>query len=247
MTAAGMRLLVSVRSLDEAVEAIDGGCDILDVKEPGRGSLGMADPRVIVEVAEFAGSLGRASSAALGELREWPRPELAGAAWPRLDFAKLGLAGMAADRGWQRKWCDLRDELNVTSQWIAVAYADAEACEAPSVEAVVEAAVATRCAGMLIDTWNKSRGDLLEQMDVTRLQWVRRRTREAGLLLGLAGRVTVDGLPRVVALKPDVVAIRSAACLEGQREQAVDSGRVALFAERLRKARESVAAMSNAG
>ncbi|MFP6767446.1 MAG: (5-formylfuran-3-yl)methyl phosphate synthase, partial [Planctomycetaceae bacterium] len=114
-------------------------------------------------------------------------------------------------------------------------------------EAVVEAAVATRCAGMLIDTWNKSRGDLLEQMDVTRLQWVRRRTREAGLLLGLAGRVTVDGLPRVVALKPDVVAIRSAACLEGQREQAVDSGRVALFAERLRKARESVAAMSNEG
>ena len=65
MTADGMRLLVSVRSLDEAVEAISGGCDILDVKEPGRGSLGMADLREIVAVAEFAGSVGRASSAAL--------------------------------------------------------------------------------------------------------------------------------------------------------------------------------------
>ncbi|MBQ16338.1 MAG: hypothetical protein CMJ65_04350 [Planctomycetaceae bacterium] len=247
MTADGMRLLVSVRSLDEAVEAISGGCDILDVKEPGRGSLGMADLREIVAVAEFAGSVGRASSAALGELEEWPRPGLRNTAWPRLDYAKLGLSGMAVDRGWQRKWCDVREELNVTSQWIAVAYADAESCEAPSVEAVVEAAVATRCAGVLIDTWNKSRGDLLEQIDVTRLEWVRRRTRQAGLLLGLAGRVSVEGLPRVVALKPDVVAIRSAACLEGQREQAVDSGRVALFAERLRKARVSLEAMPTAG
>ena len=247
MTADATGLLVSVRSVDEAVEAVAGGCAILDVKEPARGSLGMADVEVIAEVAGFAKSVGRISSAALGELVEWPRAEMTAQAWPRLGYAKLGLSEMAADPGWQRKWCDVRDGLGVTSQWIAVAYADAESCGAPSVEAVVEAAVSTRCAGVLIDTWDKTRGGLLEQLATTRLRWARRATRGAGLLLGLAGQLTVDTLPQVAELGPDVVAIRSAACRQGQREMAVDSARVAEFVEGLRKARALSEELRTAG
>ncbi|MFM7835691.1 MAG: (5-formylfuran-3-yl)methyl phosphate synthase, partial [Planctomycetaceae bacterium] len=35
-----VRLLVSVRSADEAVVAATGGADIIDIKEPRHGSLG---------------------------------------------------------------------------------------------------------------------------------------------------------------------------------------------------------------
>ena len=37
------RLLVSVRSAAEAEIALHGGADLIDVKEPTRGSLGRAD------------------------------------------------------------------------------------------------------------------------------------------------------------------------------------------------------------
>ena len=46
------KLLVSVRCAEEATAALAGGADIIDVKEPRRGSLGRADDRVIREVME---------------------------------------------------------------------------------------------------------------------------------------------------------------------------------------------------
>ncbi|MGI9178650.1 MAG: (5-formylfuran-3-yl)methyl phosphate synthase, partial [Pirellulales bacterium] len=36
-------LLVSVRSVEEAIEAVEGTAAIVDIKEPSRGPLGRAD------------------------------------------------------------------------------------------------------------------------------------------------------------------------------------------------------------
>src|SRR5690606_38342384 len=48
---AGMtQLLVSVRNRAEALAALAGGADLIDVKEPWRGSLGAAPPHVMEEV-----------------------------------------------------------------------------------------------------------------------------------------------------------------------------------------------------
>lgn len=68
------RLLVSVRDRDEARSAIQGGADIIDVKEPQRGSLGMADPDAIASVLDVvqAEAPGTPVSVALGELVQWP-------------------------------------------------------------------------------------------------------------------------------------------------------------------------------
>ncbi len=46
-----MRLLVSVRSVEEVREALVGGAHIIDIKEPSRGALGAADADVIRAVA----------------------------------------------------------------------------------------------------------------------------------------------------------------------------------------------------
>lgn len=70
------RLLVSVRSAAEAEAALAGGADLIDIKEPTRGSLGRADDRVIADILrQVAGR--RPVSAALGELwdaRHSPSP-----------------------------------------------------------------------------------------------------------------------------------------------------------------------------
>ena len=61
------RLLISVRNVDEAQLALAGGADLIDIKEPLRGSLGQADSSVIREIAFTIGPRAPLS-AALGEL-----------------------------------------------------------------------------------------------------------------------------------------------------------------------------------
>ena len=46
------RLLVSVRSAEEAADAVSAGADLIDVKEPSAGSLGAATPEVVAAVME---------------------------------------------------------------------------------------------------------------------------------------------------------------------------------------------------
>lgn len=68
------QLLVSVRNACEAIAAVEGGADIIDVKEPDRGSLGCAAPDVIRQIAAQIQQLPRQTlplSLALGELEEW--------------------------------------------------------------------------------------------------------------------------------------------------------------------------------
>ena len=43
----GTGLLVSVRSAEEAITAVKAGADLIDVKEPARGPLGMAEAEVV--------------------------------------------------------------------------------------------------------------------------------------------------------------------------------------------------------
>ena len=49
-----MELLVSAINIDEAKQAVKGGADILDVKNPKEGSLGANFPWVIREISDFA-------------------------------------------------------------------------------------------------------------------------------------------------------------------------------------------------
>ena len=54
-----MKLLVSVRNVEEALLAADGGADFIDLKEPGRGALGGLP---IATIREIAGALRRHGS-----------------------------------------------------------------------------------------------------------------------------------------------------------------------------------------
>ena len=62
-------LLVSVRNAEEAAVAMEGGADVVDIKEPADGSLGRATAEIWNQVFPVVG--GRLPvSVALGELQE---------------------------------------------------------------------------------------------------------------------------------------------------------------------------------
>ena len=52
-----MRLMISVLSEEEAREAMAGGAEILDIKNPAEGSLGAQSPSIIQEIKKLSASL----------------------------------------------------------------------------------------------------------------------------------------------------------------------------------------------
>jgi uncharacterized protein (UPF0264 family) len=223
------QLLVSVRSAEEALLALRGGASIIDVKEPDQGALGRASCAVWRDVV--AAVAAEASvSVALGELEEWlagSPPNLSEYPWAGISFRKLGLAGARTD--WKRSWRGLRTALDepCSPSWIAVIYADWQAARSPRpAEVVAEAMASAAIIGVLIDTWDKSQPAAL---DPSSSEWIERLKSE-GKLLALAGGLTLESIPHLAPYAPDLVAVRGAACVGGDRRAGIDPVRVARLA-----------------
>jgi uncharacterized protein (UPF0264 family) len=213
------KLLVSVRNREEAAVALAAGADLIDVKEPRRGSLGAADPGAIREVVDqAAGAIP--VSAALGELTASTHagpPALPSG----IRFAKIGLAGCRSDETWPARWRAFVEALPGGTQPVAVVYADWRTCEAPPPDAVLSAAADIGCTVFLVDTYDKSRGGLFDHWPSAELsQWAEDARRLGGLLV-LAGSLSLATIPSALELPPDYIAVRGAAC-RGGREGRLD-------------------------
>lgn len=236
----GSRLLVSVRSVDEAMRALAGGADILDIKEPNLGSLGMADLSVIHDIVDLM-QHRRAEiplSAALGELADWIGRDDIPTIPSGVQFAKLGLSGMAERTDWPAEWRKVRDRFGSGRKrplkWVAVAYADDMAACSPDWNEVLTATVGdgrseseAGCAGLLIDTFAKTGKSLLDYLTVEALREIAQRCHVAGMFLAVAGSLTITAIRGLRGANADIVAIRSAACRNGNRRDGIDETLVA--------------------
>lgn len=222
------RLLVSVRSAEEAEAALAGGADLIDVKEPALGSLGRADEATLAAVVcAVAGR--RPVSAALGDLRPGTRPVLP-TVLPELAFIKWGLAGCAA--GGPAPWQDALEaigacmaETAANCDMAVVAYADWKRARAPSPEEVF-AFAQLRGTALLIDTWHKDGTTLLDWMSVAEIDEWCQRCRATHTALALAGALDRAALLRLRHAAPDWLAVRGAVCRGGQRAGILDEDRV---------------------
>ncbi|MGE5192910.1 MAG: (5-formylfuran-3-yl)methyl phosphate synthase, partial [Deltaproteobacteria bacterium] len=241
------RLLVSVRNAAEAEAALVGGCDVLDVKEPARGAMGMADPTAIAAVVARVGASHSSVpvSVALGEVAEWEGMPAVPRLPARIAYVKLGTAGLGSDAGWGRRLADVKrrfaadwretasDTEPDSVKWIAVGYADWESARGPCPAEVIDGAHECGCAGVLIDTFSKERGRLIDWLSIERLESLAALARSSSLEFALAGRLHVGDLPGIGAVCPDIVGIRSAACRAGIRTAEIDAAAVRSFREAL--------------
>lgn len=214
------QLLVSVGSLDEALDAVEAGADLIDLKEPSAGSLGRVSDAVAFEVsARFGGQVPL--SMALGELlADLPAAEETQTdpfALPdAISFAKLGLAGCAAIDRWPGRWEAAVRQLPATCAPVAVIYADWEATFSPAPETVLEWATCLGCRALLIDTYEKKGGSVFDHLELNRLARLIAIARSRRLLSVLAGSLTLDTAREAFQLAPDFVAVRGAVC-DGSR------------------------------
>lgn len=225
-----MRLLISVADAAEARLALESDADIIDVKDPTRGSLGAVDASVLREIADTVGS-ARPISAALGDAAPQRAIENAAraAATHRLAYVKLGFAGVAdAAKVESLIAAALSGVRSVSSSSgvVAVAYADAARVDSVSPDKVIEAAERARAVGVLLDTARKDGGALFDLMDQVQVgRWVRL-AHEAALTVALAGSLTAADLASARALGADIAGVRGAAC-EGGRAGRISRERVA--------------------
>ena len=228
-------LLVSVRDASEALAALEGGADVIDIKEPRRGALGPA-PEVWEGVVTRVSGL-RPVSAALGELLQWrstPLPRIPeGIAW-----IKFGLAG-AGRVDWQELWQQKIAEVPQHVRPVLVAYADWHRAAAPHWQEVASFAQA-HVGVLLIDTWGKDGTSLWDYLGGDELAQLASCCRRQKCLLAVGGSLTLETIPLALRCRCHWIAVRGAAC-EGDRTGAVSAARIA----RLKECVSSYGAPSN--
>ncbi len=140
---------------NEIQPSLDGGCDILDLKEPSNGALGMVDEITLNSITKYIheNSIDIPVSMALGELTDWKSNRSFPVLPSEITYLKMGFSQTASLRNWNSLWLDTIERFEAdnqsTYQWIAVAYADWRRANSLSPQEVLEAACENRCAGLL--------------------------------------------------------------------------------------------------
>lgn len=232
MTAKAPLLLVSVRNANEAREAVSGGADIIDVKEPDRGPLGAADPNTLQEIAREVG-IQKPLSAAMGELtnahQNMSLSSLTGYRW-----LKFGMSLCDNSVVWRVNWTRLENHFNGLAQLVAASYADfgAASCQPP-----LEIAKSLHLCDsiFLLDTFVKDGRSVFDAITLGELTRLRFTLHSFGARLALAGSLSAKDVDKIVACRPDIVGIRGAACVDG-RASPVCSQKVRAFRDAIEKA-----------
>jgi uncharacterized protein (UPF0264 family) len=223
-------LLISVRSADEVEAALAGGADLIDVKEPSRGALGMAEAEVVAAVVQKVKKRVPVSAA----LGEWGPNALTEAHWHlelKLDYVKWGLAGYTPTPGWGEDLLDTRRELPAGMEMVAVAYADWEKAKSvPPVE-LVRFAKRFRFRAFLLDTWTKDGKTLLDFLKTAEIAELVESVQRVGIKAAIGGSLRPEHLKQLKGIAPDWYAVRASACAAGKRDGVIDTARVKKWKE----------------
>jgi uncharacterized protein (UPF0264 family) len=203
-------LLVSVRDRVEAELALAAGADLIDLKEPAAGSLGAVSLPAMHDVAVWLAER-RPLSVALGELATLDQ-QLPAAVPAQARYAKLGLADCAKLPDWEDRWRGACDRLPTGVAPVAVVYADWASALAPAPEQVLAAAARANLRVLLIDTYKKQSGSLLDLWPVHQLHRFAAAVRSARLKLVLGGSLNLANIPTALEFEPDYIAVRGAVC-----------------------------------
>lgn len=233
-------LLVSPVNLREAAVVARGGADILDLKNVREGSLGANFPWVLAGVIKSLRRYPVRFSAAIGDLDFKPgTAALAAHAAAALgaDFVKAGLYSVKDRRqAAELAAAVVRGVKSANGRALAViaGYADWRRFGGLSPWALVPAARAAGADLVMLDTSLKDGRTLFDNMSMAELRRFLRLARAAGLRTALAGSVGLKHLPAVRELAPDIVGLRGAVCLGGDRSRPVCARRLAAVREACR-------------
>jgi (5-formylfuran-3-yl)methyl phosphate synthase len=224
-----MRLLVSVRSVEEALAAARGGADFIDLKEPLEGALGGLPLAVIRDIvgALRAEGIRLPVSATIGDVPMTQPHDMLGRVAEvgacGVDYVKVGIEPVPAARAALDALAD--------GGWPVVPVFLADRGIDP---AQLEHAARLGFPAIMADTADKLSGSLLDAVEPADLRRFVACVRGAGVLVGLAGALRAVDVPVLAALAADFAGFRTAVC-QGHRGASLDPERLRGLAMAMRQ------------
>jgi hypothetical protein len=212
-----VKLLVSPKDEGEALEAAQGGADIIDVKNPAEGSLGASFPWIIRRVREII-STKIDISATLGDLPNLPgTASLAslGAAVSGANYVKVGLLGPSSiEEAAYLMECVVRSvgQMGSPVKVVAAGYADWR--RAGTIDPLLIPEIAKRSGSQvaMLDTKIKDGKRLFDFLSEGDLGLFVEKSHNMMLSAALAGSLLKEDIPVLMRLGVDIIGVRTAAC-----------------------------------
>ena len=230
-----MMLMVSVQGLAEALEALKGGADIIDVKNLQEALVGSAKPRVVRKVRE-AVPPDHHASVTLGVV-----PNQAGTVAMAVYTAgalnatsvKVGFMKSEYDQAVEVLQASREALQGFDTKLIGSLFADNQLYEGLDPHLMVQLAVDGKCDGFLIDTLTKDGRNLFDFIPEAKLRDIVFEGKQLGLSTALSGHLRIDNLDELARINPDIVGVRGAVCSKGERVNGVHREAVAEFKRQL--------------
>lgn len=224
-----MMLMVSVQNFEEALQAHQGGADIVDIKNLQEALVGSAHPSLVKEArAAIPGE--KHVSVTLGVV---PNQEgtvaMAVYAAGVLNATSVKVGFLTTEYGAAVSILRAsRKALEGTqTKLIGSLFADSHLYKGLEANCMVDLAKEGRCDGWLIDTLTKDGRNLFDFVPEARLREMVFRGKELGLSTALSGHLKMSNLDELARLNPDIVGVRGAVCTKGDRAGAVSAEAVA--------------------
>ena len=214
-----MILMVSVQNLEEAMEALRGGADIVDVKNLQEALVGSAHPNVVGQVRQAVPDDIHAS-VTLGVV-----PNQVGTV-AMAAYAAGALNATSVKVGFMQTEYDLAVETllackealgGTETKLIGSLFADNPLYDGLDPHEMMRLARDGECDGFLIDTLTKDGRNLFDFISESDLRRMVFEGKELGMSTALSGHLKLDDLDELARINPDIVGVRGAVCQKGDR------------------------------
>jgi len=211
-------LMISVMNGEEALAALEGGADIIDIKNPAEGALGAPAPATIQEVrlrlqekkpysvalGEFPGKPGAAALAALGSAHFQPA------------FIKIAFIPHTCPDDIIETLQAIKKSLSLETKklisLVSVTYADTLRYASWDLDDFTAISKEGGADGCLIDTWEKKNKSLLNYVSLEKIAQFIESCHRLQLFCGLAGSLTLSDIKELSQMEADIIGVRSAVC-----------------------------------
>jgi len=217
-----LKLLISPSDEKEAKEAVLGGADIIDVKNPREGPLGASFPWVIKGIRRATPPQVEVSCS-LGDVPNLPGTvalAALGAATLGVNYVKVGLHELKTKEEavhlMQIAVRAVRD-CDSSIKVVATGYADANRIGSVNPMLIPKIANEAECDFAMLDTAVKDGKNLFHFLNLDQLKSFVTEAHDYGLQVALAGSLKKEDLPILLNVGVDVAGLRSAACTGGDR------------------------------
>lgn len=226
-----MILMVSVQNLEEALQALKGGADIVDVKNLQEARVGSAHPHIVRDVRN-ALPMDKHASVTLGVVPNQIgtvamavyTAGVLGSTSVKVGFMDTEYAVAAETLNACREVLDEFD-----TKLIGCIFADNDLYGGLEPHYMNKLAKETKCDGWLLDTLTKDGRNLFDFVREEELKEMVMEGKEAGMSTALSGHLALKDLDELARINPDIVGVRGAACTNSDREARVDWEAVAEF------------------